>query len=690
MVATPLSPRRLDVLFWFALAAVFGWLLARNHSLLPMVFADEWVYSNAARLHPLSESVVPSYVFLGLYRLTSMLDGQFLQGVRVLNALFFVGAAPFLYLIARPLCGQPAAIAVAILSLIGAMNSYTAYFMPESMYFFLFAMLSWGALAWRALAPWQYGLAIGLVLGLMATTKVHALFLLPAVVVFLLYRSFADYRKDGWLFKAAVMILCALAMTALVRFSAGYLLAGPTGLNLYGNFYKGLANSSASSTDKLLGLLPHAWFSLKGHLLALALLLALPLASMALQAASPQERKESPVALRLLMVYIFLMLGATLAMTAMFTASLAPIGPDEIARIHQRYYNFLFPLLFIVAAAPLGLEQTGAARARVVVAVLAAALAVFAALTLKPTYIISHVDGPELFSVMRKHGYLFAVLSVVTLGLWAWRQRAGAAMFLCVLLPFIAISGAVATRIMFRAGMVANEFDKAGMAARKHISRDGLNGLTVVGDGPGPGPLRTLFHIDSPGAQYLDLPPGAPFPAELVSPRREWILVVGQHALPPDLVPEIRTPDFALIKVKSPHRPYALVRLANPLAGGVMTKHEGFSVTESWGMWSAGKEVTMHFAQPLPKSLTVLIKARALGPNADQDFVMQVGAQRKTFRLAGSEQERLLSFQTDGTGNTITIVVPQPVSPASLGHPGDTRTLGIALAEIELGNADAN
>ncbi len=118
-----------------------------------------------------------------------------------------------------------------------------------------------------------------------------------------------------------------------------------------------------------------------------------------------------------------------------------------------------------------------------------------------------------------------------------------------------------------------------------------------------------------------------------------------------------------------------------------MSRHEGFSVAEPWGMWSGGKEVRMHFAKPLPKALTVLIKARALGPNVDKDFVMQVGAQRKTFRLSGDEQERLLSFDTDGSANSILIEVPHPISPAELGHPGDTRTLGIALAEIELGNA---
>ncbi len=683
--------RKLPVFFWLALAAVFAWIVARNWGLYPMVFADEWHYSNSARLHPLSESILPSYLFLSLYSLTSVLGDRFLDGARVLNTIFFVGAAPFLYLIARPLCGRPAAALVAVLSLVGGVNSYTAYFMPESMYFFLFAVLSWGAMAWRALSPWRYGMALGLVLGLMLATKVHALFLIPALLVFLLYRSFADYRNEGWLLKAALMIVCALAATLLVRFAAGYLLAGPNGLNLFGNFYGGLANSTSSSMERWLRLLPPAVLSLKGHLLGLALLLALPLARMGLQAASAQARRDSPPGLGLLMVYTFLMLGAALAMTVMFTASLLDGGPAETMRLHQRYYNFLFPLLFIIAAAAAGLDQAGTLRARVVAAVLAGAALVFAAVTLQPTFLISHVDSPELFSVLRNTAFrLFVPLALLTLGLWAWRARIGGAVFLCVLLPVMALSGAHATRIMFRGALTANEYDRAGMAARQHVGRDGANRLTVVGDGPGPGPLRALFHIDAPGAQHQDLAPGAPLAPELVSPRRDWILVVGQHALPADMVPTIRTPEFALVKVNTGHRPFAMIKMSKPLEAGVLLRHEGFSVVEGWGMWSAGKEVRMHFAQALPKSLTVLIKARAIGPNVGQDFVMQVGDQRKTFRLAESEQERLLRFDTDGSVKTIMIEVPHPVSPESLGHKGDTRTLGIALAEVELGNAAAN
>ena len=67
-----------------------------------------------------------------------------------------------------------------VVPLLRRANVYTAYFMPESTYYFGFAVLSWIALT-RGQWGWaRRALATGAVLGLMSLVKVHALFLLPA------------------------------------------------------------------------------------------------------------------------------------------------------------------------------------------------------------------------------------------------------------------------------------------------------------------------------------------------------------------------------------------------------------------------------------------------------------------------------------------------------------------------------
>jgi uncharacterized membrane protein len=50
-------------------------------------------------------------------------------------------------------------------------------------------------------------------------------------------------------------------------------------------------------------------------------------------------------------IYTLLMLGAAAGMTILYTATLAYPGTNEGLRLHVRYYSFVFPLLWVVAAA---------------------------------------------------------------------------------------------------------------------------------------------------------------------------------------------------------------------------------------------------------------------------------------------------------------------------------------------------
>jgi phosphoglycerol transferase len=59
------------------------------------------------------------------------------------------------------------------------------------------------------------------------------------------------------------------------------------------------------------------------------------------------------------------------------------------------------------------------------------------------------------------------------------------------------------------------------------------------------------------------------------------------------------------------------------------------------------------------------------------------------FRLAATQQEVRLRFDTDGAQRTLTIDVPRPISPAELGQPNDARKLGIGISEIEIGTTRA-
>ena len=116
----------------------------------------------------------------------------------MLNALFFVAGAPLIYSVARKVASKPIAVLVALLSLVGPINTYTAYFMPESMYFFVFWILTWFALSDGQRRPGRYGAVLGLLLAVLMLIKVNAIFLVPGVAAFIVYR----YLRDRSAFQA--------------------------------------------------------------------------------------------------------------------------------------------------------------------------------------------------------------------------------------------------------------------------------------------------------------------------------------------------------------------------------------------------------------------------------------------------------------------------------------------------------
>jgi phosphoglycerol transferase len=224
---------------------VLIFLTVRNCGLFPSIFDDEWIYSEYSRLAPRSDAPVPSYLFFLLFGTTRFFGEGFLECARIYNACFFAVALVFIYGVCRIYSSHKLALFTAILSVLGPINTYSAYFMPESMYFCAFWMMSWFLLRGIEKGPWILGAGSGAILGLMAMIKFHAVFLLP---------GFAAFVFLAWITKAAhltarsviqTLLLTGLAFIA-VRFAGGYLLAGQAGLQLAGERYGSFASPSSS------------------------------------------------------------------------------------------------------------------------------------------------------------------------------------------------------------------------------------------------------------------------------------------------------------------------------------------------------------------------------------------------------------------------------------------------------------
>jgi hypothetical protein len=669
------------LLIGLCLAAIAAWLSARDHGLYPLVFADEMLYSAFARLTPLPDVAIPSYLYFAVYGATNACGTDFLSCARLLNALFLVGAGPFIYLVARMVAGRSLALAVMLLSLLAPLNAFSAYFMPEAMYFFGFHVLAWLMLTRR---DWHWAaraLAGGMLLGLLTMIKIHALFLLPALVLFAAFQAAVGARGRR---HAACAALLAATAALLVKFGIGYLVAGAKGLSLFGSLYGGVASVGASQSP--LKLIAAAWLGLRGHLMTLALLFGLPMALLVQALLSRKARRAAGHDAASVQLFTVLVLGAALGMTVMFTASIALFGANESLRLHLRYYSFCFPLLLTVAAGAIGkpLAPAGTALPWAIAASMAA-LCVAGVLVL-PNYLPIMTDGPEIATLhlAQPGGRVLAALAAVTVLVWAVRPRAAALMFLFVLAPALTWNALDELADFRRNTRQATIGDRAGIAVRDLIPRAERKHITVAGVA-GPELMRAKFFIDDPDVTMLDLPHGAPFDIDLLPVRDKWLVVIGPHALPKELTPVLTTADFALIKVNQPHRTLGVAEIDAVPGKGLLAGFEGLSAGEGWGRWSDAREVVLHFNAPLPRKLQVILEANAFGPNVGKQFIARVGAAEKRFRVPALPSAIYLAFDTDGRQDTLRIEVPEPVAPSSLGKSIDHRTLGIGLLRIEIG-----
>ncbi|MEO7495067.1 MAG: glycosyltransferase family 39 protein [Massilia sp.] len=672
---------KLKSAWWLGALLVLVYLAMRNAGLQAVVMADEWYYSSFTRLSSMAEARLPSYLYYLVFKATDRCGPGFLDCARLFNSVLFIGAMPFIYLASRRFLGARLASAVALLAALGPVNSYTAYFMPEASYYFAFWVLTWAAFRFCA-APGAAGaLLLGVVLGAMALIKVHALFLLPGVALFMLYAALRDGRV-AWR-DAIAWLALAMLTAAVLRMGGGYLMAGPGGLSLSGSLYGAQAANSAARQAPLAALLALALANLRGHLLGLALLFAMPAAALIAHGLG-WKRRGPGRALSPLAVYIALTLLPLIAVTVLFTASVAGNGQESNLRLHMRYYNFALPLLLMFGAAAMA---QGAATVRRGVAVAAAVpvgvLLVFAIHTLMRPYTPSFVDSPELQGVTSSHAgfYILSLLTLLSLVCWVARPALGARVFLWGFMPvFTLLAGTVINHEVRRGGQV-DLYGRAGDVARAYLNEAERNKLGIVAADPS-GLFKAQFQVDNPKVWTHLQPVKEPIVPQTIPGSVRWLLMVGAYSTPAGATVHVQGREFALVRLSG--ATMGPRRIAFGAPNDLLERVEGLSGIEPWGRWSDAADVVLHLADELPARFTLRLRAEAYGPNAGQDMTVEVGQQRQTMRLAGSKTEVALDFATDGHEKAIRITVPQPASPQSLGKGADTRTLGIGLSEMEI------
>lgn len=662
------------------IAIAFLMLVMRATGLYTLV-PDEYTYSRYSRLESLTDSPIPDYLYLQIFRVTNLCGDGFLGCARVLNSLFFVAASVYVYLVARRVCPPAVAVLVATLALLDPVNSVTAYYMPESLYYLGFWMLCWFVLERGGDFTAGRWAMIGSFVGLLALVKPHALFLMPPLALYgaLLAARLPARRAVRWVTSAA----CFSASAIATKFAVGFLLAGRNGLTLFGTAYTAIAGAKGVQPNDILQLAAPFFENLAGHFLGLSLLYALPIAMAVYTLASPRREATNESTFRVAALAT-LVLFTLIPITALFTATVAG-GPDETnARIHMRYYNFCFPLLLIVISSYASRPSSRAPInvAKVLIALPLALGSAVSAYTNFASFAPNFVDCPELAGLV-VHPAVFFVLgigSVATLLLWLWKVEWAAKVFLYVLAPLSIGIATYNVNEVLQGRLVPDVYDKAGRVTKDLLDPEDLSRLVLIGAKPTL-LFRTLFSIDNGGATLQTLPEGtAADPSVSLSDGR-WVLIIGDSPPIRDDVIATRFNGFTLAKAALPLK----LDFTRTTWTGVVDAREGLATPESWGTWSIGSKMRLHFAFPLPRRFNVRLTASAFGPNVGETFVARAGASSVRFTMKASLEDVILPFETDGTATSLEIDVPRPTAPKAIyAASNDDRLIGLRLVRLAI------
>lgn len=667
---------------------VFLFLVFRNTGLYPTVFADEYTYSKLSRLLPLSESSIPGYVYLKLYSLTNYCGDGFLGCAKLINTSLFVSAIPFIYLSCRRIADSNSSLIVSLLAVTGPINSYTAYFMPESFYFLSFWIFCWHLTGLNSGSKTFGWLSAGTIYGISALIKPHSIFFFPAIFAYICFLFFQNDRLFSR--KTCIALASFLLGAVLAKFGLSYVLVGSEGLTIFGPLYGSIASSTASGADRYSLLLKFAFESTKGHLLVITLVYGLPL-TLAITVTfnrffskTPREVDKSKNICqfeRTAALTLFVLLNLV-CISALFTASVSGSGPYESPyRLHMRYYNFALPLFYIVAAGALSTTIEINRYSRYFAGAIISICGVYAIWKNLAPYSLSHVDSPEIRGLHINHLY-FQVIGgtlIFALALWSVFQRKGLQFYLYLSLPLFVVVSTYHIGLDLNKRLKRDVYDTAGLFTKQYLPNEELSKVVVVGSET-PGLLKTLFHIDNASASLEVIQRGADYDLSRLPAGKDWILMVGgqkplgvsPYQIPMNGFSLVRAPNSILINFKKGTWP------------GIILRTTGLSKPEYWGTWSQSDRVDFEFTGSLPSKFEIHLTARAFGPNIDSELEASVGKETVKFKLSANDELIVLKFNNPENSRILQVAIPNAASPKSLGLNKDVRKLGIGFVEMKI------
>ena len=417
---------------WLALgvASVLSyWILtARLVGVNVSVLIDEYSYVLDAHYRGLSEAYYPNHLFQLVYSVTKGCGPEFYSCARSINAVFVVASGIIIYYLAKYLSSKKWMGAVVFAAAVfGSFGTYTAYFMPEAIFNFFMILFFYSLVRFGQTDRISVWIALGMILGIASLAKPHALFVVPALLIYIFILTRAT--KGSYLLDASKRLFVFLGSLVGSKLGLGYLIAGPKALSLFGS-YGGVtvdANFVSSSValvettllaeSTLSNVLITSW----GQTLMMTMILGVSM-SVAITSLLSSWTKNSEyfLANRFRTLFAISLLNM-MAVAALFEAWLSLIN-----WMHTRYSSYLIPLALVVLVEAIARSDVGNKKItkRIVVGIFTV-LSAIALVTAAIPYGANWIDAPDFKAhIDNLVPSSFAIVVALALGIWwLWNEK---------------------------------------------------------------------------------------------------------------------------------------------------------------------------------------------------------------------------------------------------------------------------
>lgn len=494
-------------LFHLMIICLFLGLFIRNIGLMPFVFQDETVYSFDSRLKPLADASIPNILFLKVYSYTNFCNSAYLDCARLFNLVFYFIASALIFLIARKFVSTSTAAWVSVISLVAPLNTYTAFFMPEAMYYCFYWFFIFTLVYARNVLSMRCWLLVSTVLAICSLIKPHAIFLLLPVTVFFFYLAW----KRQLIFKNTIILLGTIfASFFLLRFLLVFWISGHLSWFHLGSEYSSLAAETSVaqmnlSIRQLFTNMFNSLLSFSYHFLFVFLIFSFPIGySLTKYKTEINNNSEASISLMEFVVLNFLSIIVLIAMTAAFTG----VVFESSFPFFLRYYSFAFPMFYILAACAFEDQETDQVNWQFkTIFVFSIFCVTLVALITHLSFVrISYLEGPEIRGLVRvkSYFYVFCSLNLVAAVLFLKRTKSANVFYFTVLLPYMLIYSSIVMNIDIRTRTSPNPYDQAGIFAKQYFETHPVNGVLVLAPYKS-GLLRTVFHLDRTDVDYITI-----------------------------------------------------------------------------------------------------------------------------------------------------------------------------------------